>query len=69
MISTLAMTQTGKVVSNLMVDVNPSNVKLRDRALRILEELTGCSRDDARLALIDHGWVVKSAYESLLHRA
>lgn len=69
MISTLAMTKTGKVISNLMVDVNPSNVKLRDRALRILADLTGCTREAAREALVTHGWVVKSAYESLLQRS
>ncbi|MEQ1749487.1 MAG: N-acetylmuramic acid 6-phosphate etherase [Prosthecobacter sp.] len=65
MITTLAMTKVGKVVSNLMVDVNPSNVKLRDRALRILCDLTGCNREEARSALNQSGWTVKKAYESL----
>ncbi len=65
MITTLAMTKVGKVVSNLMVDVNPSNVKLRDRALRILSELTGCSREEAKAALVHSGWAVKKAYDSL----
>ena len=65
MITTLAMTKVGKVVSNLMVDVNPSNVKLRDRALRILSELTGCSREEAKAALVQSGWAVKKAYDSL----
>ena len=65
MITTLAMTKVGKVVSNLMVDVNPSNVKLRDRALRILCDLTGCNRQEAKAALNHSGWIVKKAYESL----
>lgn len=65
LITTLAMTQVGKVISNLMVDLNPSNVKLRDRALRILVELTGCSQDEARAALQATGWQVKEAYERL----
>ena len=59
------MVQTGKVVSNLMIDVNPSNVKLRDRALRILRELTGADRATAEHALEKSGWVVKKAYERL----
>ena len=63
--TTLAMVQTGKVVSNLMIDVNPSNVKLRDRALRILRELTGADRATAEHALEKSGWVVKKAYERL----
>ncbi|MEN3941452.1 N-acetylmuramic acid 6-phosphate etherase [Prosthecobacter sp. SYSU 5D2] len=65
LITTLAMTQVGKVISNLMVDLNPSNVKLRDRALRILAELTGCSQDESRAALQATGWQVKEAYERL----
>lgn len=67
MITTLAMTKVGKVVSNLMVDLNPSNIKLRDRAVRIISELTGTSRDEARAALQSSGWVVKTAYLAL-HR-
>src|SRR5204862_5383494 len=46
--TTLAMSRTGKVLSNLMVDLNPSNAKLRDRAVRIVRELTGASPDKAR---------------------
>lgn len=65
MITTLAMVQSGKVISNLMVDLNPSNVKLRDRAIRMLVELTHCTRDQAKAALIATGWVVKTAYQKL----
>ena len=45
------MVQLGKVMDNLMVDLNPSNDKLRDRAVRIVMELTGASRDAASRAL------------------
>lgn len=65
MITTLAMTKAGKVISNLMVDLNPSNVKLRDRAERILVELTGRPRAEVRAALQASGWVVKEAHERL----
>lgn len=64
-ITTLAMTKAGKVISNLMVDLNPSNVKLRDRAIRILVDLTHCTPDAARETLNSTGWVVKAAYERL----
>jgi N-acetylmuramic acid 6-phosphate etherase len=64
MITTLAMTKVGKVISNLMVDLNPSNVKLRDRAVRIIAELTGCSREESKAALVQSGWIVKKAYET-----
>jgi N-acetylmuramic acid 6-phosphate etherase len=65
LISTLAMVQSGKVISNLMVDLNPSNVKLRDRAVRMVAELTRCSADQAHAALTASGWVVKKACSKL----
>jgi len=36
--TTVAMVRLGKVTGNLMTDLNPSNVKLRDRATRIVQE-------------------------------
>ncbi|MCL4177415.1 MAG: N-acetylmuramic acid 6-phosphate etherase [Verrucomicrobia bacterium] len=59
--TTLTMVRLGKVVSNLMVDLNPSNAKLRDRAIRIVRQLTGGSEPEARAALEQAGWVVKRA--------
>ena len=44
-----------------MVDLNPSNVKLRERAVRIVCELTGATDETARTALERAGWVVKKA--------
>ena len=63
--STLAMVRTGKVISNLMVDLNPSNVKLRDRAVRIVRELSGAGEATARVALNESGWVVTKAWQRL----
>ena len=65
MISTIAMVRMGKVISNLMVDLNPSNIKLRDRAVRIVQELTGCTIEQARVALEKNRWVVKGARAEL----
>jgi N-acetylmuramic acid 6-phosphate (MurNAc-6-P) etherase len=59
------MSRTGKVISNLMVDLNPSNVKLRDRAVRIVGELTSASPERARTALEEKDWVVKAAVQAL----
>jgi N-acetylmuramic acid 6-phosphate etherase len=63
--TTVSMAKLGKVVSNLMVDLNPSNSKLRDRALRIVQDLTGCDPDAARNALQNSGWVIKAALQRL----
>jgi len=59
--TTLSMVRIGKVVSNLMVDLNPSNVKLRDRAARIVDDLTGVGYAKAHNALEKSGWVIKKA--------
>ncbi len=61
MLTTLAMVHTGKVMSNLMVDLHPSNAKLRDRAVRLVCELKGCDRVAARAALEAADWDVKRA--------
>lgn len=66
--TTVAMVRMGKVKSNLMVDLNPSNGKLRDRAIRIVRELTGTSEPEAAEALEQSGWVVKKASERLEQR-
>jgi N-acetylmuramic acid 6-phosphate etherase len=66
--STLAMVQLGKVRSNLMIDLNPSNRKLRDRAVRIVKELTGAAEIEARVALEKSSWLVKGAIGRLEER-
>ncbi len=48
MISTVSMVGLGKVYQNLMVDVQPTNEKLRERSLRILMEATDVTRDQAQ---------------------
>lgn len=45
-LSTGVMVRLGKVHGNRMVDVAVTNAKLEDRALRILRDLAGVSRDD-----------------------
>lgn len=60
-ISTTLMIRSGRVFENLMVDLKASNVKLRDRAARIIVTLTGASREEA-FGLIDAaGGSVKTA--------
>jgi N-acetylmuramic acid 6-phosphate etherase len=63
--STLAMVKMGKVIGNLMVDLNPANVKLRERAVRIVQELTKVDYASARKALEGSGWAVKKAVARL----
>ncbi|MBE9125314.1 MULTISPECIES: N-acetylmuramic acid 6-phosphate etherase [unclassified Coleofasciculus] len=50
-LSTGVMVQLGKVYGNRMVDVAVTNKKLHDRALRILQDLTGLNREAAGFLL------------------
>ena len=60
MISTTVMIKLGKTYGNLMVDVQPSNNKLRDRAMRIVQEATGMTHAEAQ-SLIEKCGDVKTA--------
>ncbi|MCT7955750.1 N-acetylmuramic acid 6-phosphate etherase [Laspinema palackyanum] len=60
-LSTGVMVKLGKVYGNRMVDVSVTNKKLQDRALRILEDLTGLSRQEAGFLLEKSGRSVKLA--------
>ncbi|WP_350327540.1 N-acetylmuramic acid 6-phosphate etherase [Pectobacterium aroidearum] len=66
MISTGVMVKLGKVYQNLMVDVKATNVKLLDRACRIVVEATGAEREKARHALMLADNEVKPAILMLL---
>ncbi|PSO48193.1 MAG: N-acetylmuramic acid 6-phosphate etherase [Cyanobacteria bacterium SW_9_44_58] len=60
-LSTGVMVKLGKVYGNRMVDVAVTNQKLRDRALRILQELTPLSQEEASILLEKSGNRVKTA--------
>ncbi|AJJ11026.1 N-acetylmuramic acid 6-phosphate etherase [Yersinia rohdei] len=66
MLSTGAMVKLGKVYQNLMVDVKATNVKLVDRACRIVVEATGASRVEAENALSQTEFEVKPAILMIL---
>ncbi|PIJ52330.1 N-acetylmuramic acid 6-phosphate etherase [Erwinia sp. OLTSP20] len=66
MISTGAMVKNGKVYQNLMVDMQATNIKLLDRASRMVVEATGCSADEAKVALSHCDNQVKTAILMIL---
>jgi N-acetylmuramic acid 6-phosphate etherase len=61
MISTGAMVRIGKTLGNRMVDLRPSNEKLRIRTRRILRELTGIDDAEAAQVLERCGGQLKTA--------
>ncbi len=60
-LSTGVMVKLGKVYGNRMVDVAVTNSKLRDRAIRILCDLTELDREEAGQLLDESGLQVKVA--------
>ncbi len=60
-ISTGVMVKLGKVYGNRMIDVSVTNTKLRDRALRIICDLTDLNRQEAEELLQRSGKKVKLA--------
>jgi len=61
LLSTLIMLRLGRVYRGQMVDMVARNEKLRRRALRMVRQLTGCTEDDARIALTQAGGRTKLA--------
>lgn len=66
MISTVSMVRLGKTFGNLMVDLQVSNEKLADRAVRIIQTATGSTKIEANEALKASGHEVKVAILMLL---
>jgi N-acetylmuramic acid 6-phosphate etherase len=61
MLSTAVMIRLGHVYGNLMVNVQPANAKLRDRAVRIVAEAAAVDRERAAELLAAAGDTVKVA--------
>lgn len=66
MISTTSMIKWGKVYSNLMVDVQPTNAKLKQRARNIIMEAAGVSEKEAEQALKEQNGNTKAAIFQLV---
>jgi N-acetylmuramic acid 6-phosphate etherase len=62
-ISTGAMIGLGKVRGNLMVDLHTTSTKLRDRAVRIVAEVTQRDYESARGLLEANDWNLRAALE------
>ena len=66
MLSTGAFIRMGYVRGNLMVNVQPKNIKLLDRAIRIIQTATGATPEQAAAALTAAGNDVRAAIETLV---
>lgn len=66
-LSTGVMIRLGFVYRGLMVEMRPSNAKLRERSVRMVAELTGAEPEAARQTLAAAGGVIKLATVMLLN--
>lgn len=61
MISTCAMIKTGKVYENLMINLRPTNIKLKQRMIRIVGDILNCSEETAEQLLEQNEWNIRKA--------
>jgi len=61
MLSTCAMVKSGYVYENLMINLKPSNIKLRKRMIGIVQEILSCDRENAERLLNENDWNIKKA--------
>ncbi len=64
MISTTAMVKTGKVYENLMINLKPTNIKLKDRMIRIVADILNIEYDNALKLLEDNEFSIRKAIEN-----
>ncbi|MBW0763387.1 MULTISPECIES: N-acetylmuramic acid 6-phosphate etherase [Mammaliicoccus] len=67
MISTGAMVGIGKVYENLMIDVKPTNKKLVQRAINMIQEVLGCSYEESQKLFEESDEQVKVAIVMGMH--
>jgi len=65
MLSTGAMVKTGKVYENLMINLKPSNDKLRGRVVRITAAILDCPEKEATALLEKNDWNIRKTVESV----
>lgn len=66
MISTTSMVKCGFVYENMMINLKPTNKKLRGRMIRIVTEIIGCTNEKAEELLETNNWVIRDVVESNL---
>lgn len=63
MISTASMVMCGCVYENLMINLRPTNKKLRRRMIGIVREILDCTDETAEDLLIKNDWSIRKAVE------
>ena len=64
MLSTCAMVKSGYVYENLMINLKPSNIKLKKRMIGIVQDIISCDETKAEQLLDENEWSIKKAVKS-----
>ncbi len=64
MLSTGAMIKMGHVCENLMINLRPTNIKLRRRVISIVMELCGYDEETAIAELETYNWVIRDVVDA-----
>jgi len=67
MLSTVAMIKLGNVYENMMINLRPTNEKLKLRMIRIVTEIIGVSEEEAKRLLEISNWDIRTAVQK--HKA
>ncbi len=65
-LTTASMVHIGKTYGNIMIDLKPTNIKLQERAKRIVMKLTGVEYNIAEKYLISTNWSIKHSLLMIL---
>lgn len=65
MLSTGAMIKIGKTYENFMIDLQATNEKLKDRAIKIVSQIAGVNNSEALAMLMKSSWEIKVAIVAL----
>ena len=63
MLSTVSMIKLGNVYENMMINLRPTNEKLKKRMVRIVTEIIGVNEEEATNLLEKSNWSIRTAVQ------
>ena len=63
MLSTVTMIKLGNVYENMMINLRPTNEKLKNRMIRIVTEIIGVNEEEAKKLLEKSDWNIRTAVQ------
>ena len=65
MLSTCVMVKSGYVYENLMINLKPSNIKLRKRMIGIVKDILSCDEKQAEILLNENEWSIQRVVDTM----